>query len=181
VVPLPQLILAQQASPNGGQEVTLSATTIDPSHAIGWYNSSGELICSNCSTIVQQISGRTTFVAVATNSLGCETREEISVDLTQEVEDCDIGLIVASNAMTPNGDGRNDYFQIVNTGDSEITLVQVFNRWGEIVFETQNSNDQWDGIFRGDPVNVGVYIYIIHGYCVNQSTFQLVGNVTVIR
>lgn len=181
VVPLPQLVLAKETSPNGGQEVTLSATTIDPSHAISWYNSSGELICANCPTIVQQISGETTFVAIATNSLGCETQEEITVDLTQEEEDCDVGLIVASNAMTPNGDGSNDYFQIVNTGDSEITLVQVFNRWGEIVFESHSEGLLWDGTFRGVDVNPGVFIYMIHGICTSGETFILSGNVTVIR
>jgi gliding motility-associated-like protein len=181
VVPLPRLVLAQEASPNGGQEVTLSATTIDPSHAISWYNSSGELICANCPTIVQQISGETTFVAIATNSLGCETQEEITVDLTREEEDCDVGLIVASNALTPNGDGSNDYFQIVNTGDSEITLVQVFNRWGEIVFESHSEGLLWDGTFRGVDVNPGVFVYMIHGICTSGETFILSGNVTVIR
>ena len=74
VVPLPQLVLSQQANPNGGQEVKLSATTIDSLHAISWYNSSGELICANCPIIVHQISGETTFIAVATNSLGCDYR-----------------------------------------------------------------------------------------------------------
>jgi gliding motility-associated-like protein len=83
--------------------------------------------------------------------------------------------------MTPNGDGANDYFEIRNTGVSMVTLVQVFNRWGELVFESNSIEDKWDGNHRGQPVNPGVYMYILEGICVNENVFTLSGNVTVIR
>jgi gliding motility-associated-like protein len=179
VVPLPELSLLQNPGPNGGQEVVLSATTIDPQHSINWYDESGELICANCASIVQTVLGDKTYVVSATNSLGCEVTEEISVSFSLENQ-CDVGSIIASNAMTPNGDGRNDQFQIINSSDAEITLVQLFNRWGETVFESNGIEDLWDGTVRGEPVNPGVYVYMIFGIC-TEGDFQLVGNVTVIR
>ncbi|NND32914.1 MAG: gliding motility-associated C-terminal domain-containing protein, partial [Saprospiraceae bacterium] len=179
VVPLPELSIIQNPGPNGGQEVVLSATTIDPQHNINWYDESGELICANCTSIVQTVLGDQTFVASAANSLGCEVTEEISVSINTENQ-CDVGSIIASNAMTPNGDGSNDQFQIINSSDAEITLVQVLNRWGETVFESHGIEDLWDGTVRGNPVNPGVYVYMIFGIC-TEGDFQLVGNVTVIR
>lgn len=180
VVPNPQLVLTQKPGPNGGTEIILSATTIDPTHTINWYDNSGQLICTDCPReILQTITGESTYLAVAQNYLGCETSEEISVNLTQD--DCEVGEIIAANAMTPNGDGSNDFFQVVNNGDAEVTLIQVFNRWGEIVFEGNSVGQLWDGNFRGEPVNPGVYIYMIHGICVSGDTFILSGNVTVIR
>lgn len=179
VVPNPQLELAQKPGPNGGTEIILSATTIDPTHIINWYDHSGQLLCTDCPELLQIITGEQTYLAVAQNYLGCETSEEISVSLTQD--ECEVGEIIAANAMTPNGDGSNDYFQVLNNGDAEVTLIQVFNRWGEIVFEGNSVGELWDGNFRGEPVNPGVYIYMIHGICVSGDTFILSGNVTVIR
>ncbi|MCB0686425.1 MAG: gliding motility-associated C-terminal domain-containing protein, partial [Saprospiraceae bacterium] len=179
VVPNPQLEVTQQAGPNGGQEVILSATTIDPSHTINWYDHSGQLICTDCPQILQIVTEESTFTAVASNYLGCEVSKDITVSLAQD--DCQIGEIVATNAMTPNGDGSNDYFEVINTGDAEVTLIQIFNRWGEIVFEGNSVGQLWDGTFHGEPVNPGVFMYLIHGICVSGDTFILSGNVTVIR
>ncbi|MBK8503060.1 MAG: gliding motility-associated C-terminal domain-containing protein [Saprospiraceae bacterium] len=179
VIPLPILELSQEQSPNGGQQVTLSATTIDPTHIINWYDDSGQLLCTDCPNLLQTINGESTFVAIAVNELGCEVEEQITVGLTED--DCEVGKIVASNAMTPNGDGSNDYFQVTNSGDAELTLIQVINRWGEIVFEGRNIEELWDGSMRGEPVNPGVYVYMLHGICLSGETFILAGNVTVIR
>jgi gliding motility-associated-like protein len=179
IVPLPELSLIQNPGPNGGQEVVLSATTQDPTHSINWYDEAGQLICANCPNTIQVITQDQTFTAIAANSLGCEISEEIAVSLTTESL-CDVGAISASNAMTPNGDGNNDVFQIVNSSDAEITLVQIFNRWGQIVFESRSPNDLWDGTYFDEPVNPGVYVYLIYGVC-TEGDFQLVGNVTVIR
>jgi len=60
-------------------------------------------------------------------------------------------------------------------------MVEVYNRWGELVFQSTTTGDLWDGTFRGEPVNPGVYVYIIRGLCQNEDDFILSGNVTVIR
>jgi hypothetical protein len=57
----------------------------------------------------------------------------------------------------------------------------VINRWGETVFEGKSIEELWDGNVRGEPVNPGVYVYMIHGICFSGETFILAGNVTVIR
>jgi gliding motility-associated-like protein len=136
-------------------------------------------LCTDCPDLLQTINGESTFVAIAVNELGCEVEEQITIGLTED--ECEVGRIVASNAMTPNGDGSNDYFQVINSGDAEVTLIQVINRWGEIVFESKSIEKLWDGEVRGESVNPGVYVYMIHGICLSGESFILAGNVTVIR
>lgn len=62
------------------------------------------------------------------------------------------------NTFTPNGDGLNDTFGIAGEALNEFRM-QIFNRWGQLVFESGNPNERWDGTFRGDKVSEGVYVY----------------------
>jgi len=63
------------------------------------------------------------------------------------------------NAFTPNGDGLNDYFMVESTGDfAEFHLV-IYNRWGNLIFETDNPKVGWDGKYKGDYVEPGTYAY----------------------
>lgn len=61
------------------------------------------------------------------------------------------------NVFTPNGDGKNDYFTLFNLDDYPNASVKVFNRWGKLVYENENYQNDWDG---GD-LNAGTYYYIV--------------------
>lgn len=65
------------------------------------------------------------------------------------------------SAFTPNGDGINDDFKIYGEELTEIQL-NIFNRWGEIIFTSDQSNFIWNGTNKGIPVQVDVYIYQIY-------------------
>jgi gliding motility-associated-like protein len=62
------------------------------------------------------------------------------------------------NAFTPNNDGTNEVFKIVGTGFLEIKF-EIYNRWGEKLFESLRSEDGWDGTFNGNPCQQDVYFY----------------------
>ena len=62
------------------------------------------------------------------------------------------------NTFTPNGDGLNDTFGIAGEALKEFRM-QIFNRWGQMVFESGNPNERWDGTYQGDKVSEGVYVY----------------------
>ncbi len=87
------------------------------------------------------------------------------------------------NAFTPNGDGLNDVFKVIPRYDYVRNFVlQVYNRWGGLIFEGEGSNSGWDGTFKGQPVARGTYIYRIayRDFQTNQS--QVVqGTVVVVR
>ncbi len=181
VLPYPGLTVGEDQTVNLGQTVELNATNAEATIPINWYDDdTGDLICTDCprTGVRPDAPGEYHYRATSVNALGCGEEQVTTITI---VDPCEIGKIEAANAFTPNGDGFNDGFEIRNEGVSTITLVQVFNRWGEMVFETSNINDQWDGTFHGEPVNPGVYMYIMEGICVSAEDFILTGNVTVIR
>jgi gliding motility-associated-like protein len=84
------------------------------------------------------------------------------------------------NAFTPNGDGVNDCFGVKHWGDATVFHFMIFNRWGEKVFETKNINNCWDGRYKGQPADIGNYVY--HIKSVNFCREQVKkGNVILIR
>jgi gliding motility-associated-like protein len=66
------------------------------------------------------------------------------------------------NAFSPNGDGVNDLFAPILTDiDYETYEINIFNRWGDIVFKTNNYDESWDGTFKGENLPQAVYTYKI--------------------
>ncbi|MBC7390587.1 MAG: gliding motility-associated C-terminal domain-containing protein, partial [Opitutaceae bacterium] len=62
-------------------------------------------------------------------------------------------------AFTPNGDGSNDFLVVKGWGIKELLSFQVFNRWGEMVYDSQNLEEGWDGKFKGISQNSDVYVF----------------------
>ncbi len=107
--------------------------------------------------------------------LGCSTTETIEVK-----KDCYIDI---PNAFSPDGDGINDYFfpRQLLSGNVTAFKMQVFNRWGQIVFETIHTNGSgWDGQYQGKDQPEGSYVYHIV-ISINGREETYTGNVTLIR
>ena len=66
--------------------------------------------------------------------------------------------IYIPSAFTPNGDGLNDTFGVKGEGVLDFHLL-IYNRWGTVIFESTNAKTQWDGIYQGQPVQTGTYVY----------------------
>lgn len=116
-----------------------------------------------------------TYTVTATRN-DCATSEHIVVN-----KDCYTDI---PNAFSPNGDGQNDYFyprQLLSQGVAGFTMA-VYNRWGQKVFETSNTNGRgWDGRFNGKDQPMGVYLYQIKAIMKNGRVEDYTGNVTLIR
>lgn len=92
-------------------------------------------------------------------------------------ESClDINELIKVNTFSPNGDGVNDTWNI-NLGTTENTSFSIFNKWGELVFETEEPIFNWDGKYIGSPLPVGSYFYILE---INESDVYK-GSITIIR
>ena len=77
-----------------------------------------------------------------------------------DAENCDC-IITVPNAFSPNGDSKNDQFIPVHDCDFVTYELAIFNRWGEQIFVTTDSNTGWDGIYKGKLLEVNTYIYIL--------------------
>ncbi|HAP01339.1 MAG TPA: hypothetical protein DCQ93_05375 [Bacteroidetes bacterium] len=84
------------------------------------------------------------------------------------------------NAFTPNHDGLNDLFRVYGSGIESLNL-KVFDRWGEMVFESNNIESGWDGSFKGFQLNTGVYVYCATIIFQNGKTEILKGDVSLLK
>ncbi len=116
----------------------------------------------------------TKYVLYGETSWGCETRDSINIYV--EVE----SLIALPNAFTP-GTGINKEFKILLKGLVNLNYFRIWNRWGQLVFETTDINKGWDGTFNGEPQPEGVFIYQVQGVTSTDRVLEKHGNVTLIR
>lgn len=123
----------------------------------------------------------TTFEVVYTDHNGCINRDTITIKVREVI--CGDPYIFVPNAFTPNGDGNNDTFKpfFPNSLVEEIYFV-VFDRWGNIVFETDNiRSDGWNGTLKGKQLAPDVYVYRLKAKCINGEEYEHDGNVTLLR
>lgn len=89
--------------------------------------------------------------------------------------------IFVPTAFTPNGDGINDLFRPIAVGISRIEYFRVFNRWGELVFQTTENGKGWDGRINGQEQGSGTFVWLVKGIDIAGKEFFAKGTVTLIR
>ena len=114
---------------------------------------------------------------VVRNFLGCadSTVRMVNVD--------DVFLVHIPTAFSPDGNGRNDVLEVIgnNIADGDFHWM-IFDRWGELVFETKDRHQGWDGKLNGRTVKNGVYVWMLHAQSrFTQVNYDLRGHVTVVR
>ncbi len=105
---------------------------------------------------------------------GCSASDSIYV---RSQPCCNIWL---PTAFTPNSDGKNDVFRLVGDGRIELATFAIRNRFGQVVFETANQYEVWDGKFGGQLCDIGTYFYFVRYKC-GDKYVEKKGDVTLIR
>ncbi len=123
----------------------------------------------------------TTTYKYQVNTGQCIATDRITITVIDPTT-VDCSKLLFPSAFTPNGDGLNDDFsfdtpQVVL---DHFKLLEIFDRWGNRVFRTEDPNIRWDGTFAGQPVNPGVFLYRVQFGCHGEEKNQ-VGQVTLIR
>ncbi|WP_165779281.1 DUF7948 domain-containing protein [Brumimicrobium salinarum] len=93
---------------------------------------------------------------------------------------CDEPFIFVPNAFSPNGDGKNDVLRLRSAVVADV-IFRIYDRWGELVYETNTMHGGWDGTFRGKRLDPDVYDYYLEGHCIDGQEFLKKGNITLIR
>jgi gliding motility-associated-like protein len=89
--------------------------------------------------------------------------------------------VVFPTGFTPNGDGRNDILSPLGIRNVKTMSIQIWNRWGQQVFNSSDATKGWDGNFQGAPAQTGVYAYIVSYTTTANEEKVIKGNVTLIR
>lgn len=119
----------------------------------------------------------TTYTVIASNG-PCKETLYVFVDVV--LKGCEEGDAFVPNTFTPNGDGQNDILFVRGLKVEEVYFA-VYNRWGEMVFETKDKDKGWDGIYKGKPADVGVFGWYLKAKCFDGTDRFKKGNVTLIR
>lgn len=85
------------------------------------------------------------------------------------------------SAFSPNGDGTNDVFRVINITNQRLLDFSIYNRFGQRIFYTINPGNGWDGTFSGQPCEVGVYYYVVLVAYPDGTQKMVKGDVTLIR
>jgi len=121
----------------------------------------------------------TTFTVTATDMNGCIAIDSVTVTVEVELF-CTDEYVFIPSAFSPNGDGRNDTWGVRSEVVEEIS-VSVYNRWGELVFESDRIEVTWDGFYKDAPAVADVYGYYVKVRCTGGEVLERKGNLTLIR
>lgn len=129
-------------------------------------------------------SGATTDSTLAINGMNYFTANNICGNFTDSVminvEDCNCNTLIP-NAFSPDGNGKNDFFEIrVNCTHTRYSC-SIYNRYGQSVFSSSDSRLSWDGKMNGSPADVGVYFYRIKFTGRDGREHTKKGDLTLIR
>jgi gliding motility-associated-like protein len=111
---------------------------------------------------------------VLQTQFGCDSLIILDLSITEG------STLYVPNAFSPNGHRANEQFRIFGT-DIESFQILIFNRFGQMIFESNDLNISWDGNFQGSPVPMGVYVYRIQYTDSRGERYTRNGTVTVIR
>ncbi|MFN8294369.1 MAG: PKD domain-containing protein [Chitinophagales bacterium] len=184
-----QVPLAVSAAPDKvllGVNTNITAEIGGKIDSIIWSPSEG-LDCYNCSNPKATPQATTTYYATiyySMNGVTCTQTDSVSITV---FESCGESPIFVPNTFTPNGDGLNDGFTIRGAGISRIKNFRIFDRWGKMVFATENAPinsaaASWFGTdMGGKELNPGVFVYMYEIVCMNNEVLTGKGNITLIK
>jgi gliding motility-associated-like protein len=131
-------------------------------------------------TILPETSG-TFIVNFIENGTNCLMSDTIEVTLEDCIGNC---VVLAPTGFSPNNSGNNDVFRVVTTCDEGFSffLFSVYNRWGELIYTTDDWRSGWDGTYKGRQAEIGTYTYYVeYTKALTNKKESLKGNVTLIK
>lgn len=117
-----------------------------------------------------------TYIVRATNAAGCYAEDDINVKVFKTGPD-----IFVPSGFTPNGDGHNDVIRPILVGIKQLNYFRIYNRWGQLVFNTNESGKGWDGRISGQDQSTNNFVYIVQGIDYTGRIIAKKGNVMLIR
>lgn len=165
-----------------GESITLTAVSNPGDYRYSWITSTGASPnCNDCGgSITVSPATTTSYTLIAVDENGCSDTSSRTI-----VVEPAFACVYVPNAFTPNGDGLNDVFTVNGEGLQDVQL-RIFNRWGEMIFESSNPSRGWDGTYEGKSLPPDVFLYSVKaGSCngseLSQNDSYKTGSVTLIR
>lgn len=180
VVPLPEVNLGRDTSVYSGDSFVINSQTSSDVVSYTWAQSNS-LSCNNCPSPLASPKTTVTYKLTVANAQGCKASDDLRVTLACSDKD-----VFIPNTFTPNGDGANDIFYPRGKGIRSVKYLRIFNRWGELVFENKDFNIDdkkagWGGVYKGQRLPSGVFVYSIQLICDNGQRIDKSGSIMIVR
>ena len=175
---LPELDLGPDHRIRPGDSVSLAPIDAPLSVEAGsfdWYPSESPVAAGGAMRVSPRFS--TEYRLSYTTAQGCRVTDYVMVHVEEDPR------VYVPNAFSPNGDGNNDRFEVfLGSGVQALTDLMIFDRWGELVWKKNaDSEEGWDGTYRGQPLSSGVFAYVGQVRLDNGTLIPLKGSVTLIE
>lgn len=135
------------------------------------------LVNENAQSTQATVEQETIYTLSVSDGL-CTKSDTTKIQVYQFI--CGDPYLYIPNAFSPNGDNNNDVLYVKGTLIKEM-VFRIYDRWGELVFESFDRADGWDGTFRGRPLDPDVYDYYLKVICIDDEESIIKGNITLIR
>jgi len=113
---------------------------------------------------------------VVTDESGCVDDDDIRVTRFKTG-----ATVFVPTGFTPNADGRNDVLRPILAGIKNLHYFRVYNRWGQLVFETREPGKGWDGTIAGKQQGPGTYVYVLEAIDFTSNFIEQKGTVVLLR
>ena len=159
-----------------GETLVVTNNSSNGSVSYLWDLGDGTTSTNDDPSITYNAEGAYTICLIAYTATNCPDTACQIVEVIEEVE----SVIGIPTAFSPNNDTHNDVLYVRGSGIQSFTLV-IYNRYGEKVFETNDLSSGWDGTYKGQPENTGVFAYYLEYEYVNGDKNSLKGNITLVK
>lgn len=164
-----------------GDTAQISATASDGDITWSWTpNNQGDILdctLSDCTEADVTPVITTMFTATITTSEGCEASESVQILVIVPSGGYSIGV---PNSFSPNDDGKNDILFVDGFGITSM-VFRIYNRYGQMVFESTDQNIGWDGTFNQELLNPATFAYTLEYSLVSGESGKKNGNITLLK
>lgn len=167
-----------------GEQTPIIAQLSDLDNLDTFFWTSSDSLTAICDTCLFQLVSpieTTTYTLRVVDFAGCEVVDNVTIEVQTFYD------VYFPNTFSPNGDGINDFYLVNGTSNvSQILSLDIYDRWGNQVFNNQNfsinnESEAWDGTFRQELTNAGVYVYIAQVQFADGNIQLFKGDITLIR
>ena len=120
----------------------------------------------------------TTYYVEVRDPLGCRSGDSVVVTVYYEI--CDDPEVFVPTGFTPNKDGKNDALYVMGDNITKMHFM-VYDRWGQLIFESDNQKKGWDGTYKGIELEPGVFAYHLYVECIGGASMSKKGNITILK
>lgn len=152
--PLPNVDAGPFSAMPIGSSTVIGGNPTSPTATNYVWMPNSDLNNPNSANPVTSTTVTTTYTVFITDVNGCTNWDTVTVYLYPE--------IIIPNGFSPNGDGKNDYWVIDNIQQFPDNTVEIYNRWGELLYSVKGYKNDFDGKYKGKDLPAGTYYYVIN-------------------